>query len=976
MESEDMFMKRKGLPSFFSCALISISALLFGGTALAATAPDVAKLVFKDTKGTVDLSDDTIVTMSAGYMPYRVATDAVGDVYVTDPELNAVYKYNTNGHLVRTYRVNVPRGVAVNDVGDIYVGGVINGSNAIFVFGQSGAIKGTIGQNGKIAADIEVDSTGNIFVIDSSGAVITVLNKDGVVSNTFGPYEDRYNGPETIAGVSYARTRHRLASARGIATGESDIYVVYKEYVDYLTNSTTSTGCSSGYSVDTTAYLNYSNTDASYQYWCGAAAGSAIAVIDKWTGIVKNRIQVDGYVSSSNTTSTVAELNPQGIALDNNGRLYVGTTSGVKVYDAATGAALVPTGAFDSSCFLDLSFDAKNGRVLGTTGNMLLAYGIDGGSNPVNTPPDAPALLSPSNKTYAGSRTPLLKVSSAADREGDPLTYGYEIKDISGNPIAGFFGVPQGSDGETAMQVNYLLEDNTRYTWRAQAFDANASGDWSAEAEFCVNERNDSPTTPVVVAPKGSDIVSPFSSVLTWLASIDPDCYDFISYYSVEVSSDPAFSSVQSFTVGGASIKLADVAKGFTAGGSYYWRVKAVDNNGGESAYSSGSFVYKTTLVRFESELSGAKVYIDGNYGYLGRPLGTVPTEEVQDIIPGSHFVAFTKAGYDPYYAIVDVKEPLVEDGVLVVSATSDKWIKASKIRPSASGSELFKTSGNSTPFVVDYNNDGLKDVIAGDADGNIYLYLSEEQTLEDGSKKVVLVAKGALQNINVGSRAVPFAVDYNNDGKKDLLVGSGDGYIYLYLNEAEDSAPAFILSGRIKDVDGQDIKVDSNSAPTIIDYDNDGRKELVVGSSDGTLRLYANKGFDEAPKFDAVYSTINADGSVLTATSSSSVFFTDWNNDGKKDIIVGGSSLHLYLNVGSDDAPNFLSLTHLQAWIKDKKRERGNREFIPYLGYNADIDYVNGVDLIPFVVDWSGTSARDLVVGGENGSMTEYQAE
>lgn len=981
--------------------------MTLGGTALAApaVAPGVVKLEFKDTKGTDDPSDDTLLTMTTGYYPYRVTTDAGGNLYATDPEVNAIYKYNTNGHLVGAYRIALPRAVAVKDNGDILASGVLNGTNAIFVLQQSGVAKGVIGQNGNIVSDIRIDTTGNIYVTDIGGAVVSVLDKkDGVVSNSFGPYEDRHSETEVIAGASFTRTRHKLTSASGIAIGAADLYVVYREYVDYLTNSPGSTGCyvsgQANFTVDTTAYLNYPNTDGTYQYWCSAGARSIIADIDKETGLVKSRIQVDGYVSGA-TMSTGNELNPQGIALDNNGRLYVATAVGIKVYDAVSGDNLIPTGAFDSRPFLGLTFDAVNGRVLGATGNMVLAYGIDGGSNPANTAPLAPGLVSPPNKTYVSSKTPVLKVSNATDKEADPLTYGYELKDLNGTLISNGSGLPQGENGETTLTVTSDLKENTKYLWHVQAFDGNAYGAWSADAELCVNEVNDPPTTPVAAFPKGSDAAAPFSP-LSWGASSDPDCYDFISNYIVEVSSDPAFSSVQSVKVGGTllSIKLSNLAKGLTNGALYYWRVKAVDNNGGESAYGSGSFVYKTTVVRFESDQSGAKVYIDGNYGYNGRLLNgqyddsgalkatvSLPLE-IQDLNPGSHFVAFVKAGYETYHTIIYVKDPLIEDSVMTVAASSDKWVKASRIKPSAAGVELFKfNGGNATPFVVDYNNDGLKDIIAGGkvnvyndsgelidvTDGRVYLFLAQLQAQADGTTQVVLKPQGAISaggaEINVGSRAVPFVVDYNNDGKKDLLVGSGDGNIYIYLNEGED---IFVSAGRLKDVDGLDIKVASNAAPTIIDYNNDGRKDLVVGSSDGTLRLYINKGSDDSPKFDAVYSLINANGDTLTAGSDSSAFFTDWNNDGKKDLVVGGGTMRIYLNIGSDDAPEFLSLNSLQGWIKEKKRERGNREFIPYLGYNEDIA-ITGFDLVPFIVDWTGASGRDLIVGSGDGAVAEY---
>lgn len=621
-----------------------------------------------------------------------------------------------------------------------------------------------------------------------------------------------------------------------------------------------------------------------------------------------------------------------------------------------------------------LAFDAANKRLLTTVPDMGLVklFGIDGGSNPGNNAPKAPQPLSPADKAVISTDTPTLEIAASYDADGDPLIYSYDLTSSA--------GALTGSASGTTYRLTSPLKENTLYSWRSRSNDGEGDSEWSSSYQFCVNVKNDPPSAPVILSPKEGAFASPFNTDLAWEPSTDPDCGIDKIAYTVEVSAGQDFAAVLAFAreVSGSSIRVGGLSgiEPLKSGSAYYWRVKAVDNNGGESAYSAGSFTYKTTVVKFESDQPNTKVYIDGNYGYFGRYLGGAP-KEVEGISPGSHFVAFVKAGYEPVYKIVNVADPLVNDSALTVTAKGEEWGKASRVNLTASAAELFKTSGNSAPFVVDYNNDGLKDIIAGDADGNVYLYLSEEQLQEDGSKKVVLVAKGAVQNINVGSRAVPFVVDYDNDGKKDLLVGSGDGHIYLYLNTRDDAAPEFTSAGTIK-ATGSDITI-SNSAPNVVDYNNDGKKDLVVGGAGGTLRLYVNVGTDASPEFDASV-TIKADNADLSAglNSNSKVFFTDWNSDGKKDMVVGGNTLNLFFNVGTDDAPVFVGIQGLQQWIKEKKRERGNREFIHYLGYNEDIGDLTGGsgEASPFVVNWGGSSARDLVVGNGAGSVLPYITE
>lgn len=59
-------------------------------------------------------------------------------------------------------------------------------------------------------------------------------------------------------------------------------------------------------------------------------------------------------------------------------------------------------------------------------------------------------------------------------------------------------------------------------------------------------------------------------------------------------------------------------------------------------------------------------------------------------------------------------------------------------------------------------------------------------------AKGVELEAAGEPIDVEVG-HLVPRACDWNNDGKKDLIVGQfRDGAIRLYLNEGTDAAPVF----------------------------------------------------------------------------------------------------------------------------------------------------------------------------------------
>jgi hypothetical protein len=57
----------------------------------------------------------------------------------------------------------------------------------------------------------------------------------------------------------------------------------------------------------------------------------------------------------------------------------------------------------------------------------------------------------------------------------------------------------------------------------------------------------------------------------------------------------------------------------------------------------------------------------------------------------------------------------------------------------------------------------------------------------------VAIEANGSPINVGYGGNASPFVVDWNGDGKQDLLVGQFDGgKVRFYANIGEDSAPVF----------------------------------------------------------------------------------------------------------------------------------------------------------------------------------------
>jgi len=207
-------------------------------------------------------------------------------------------------------------------------------------------------------------------------------------------------------------------------------------------------------------------------------------------------------------------------------------------------------------------------------------------------------------------------------------------------------------------------------------------------------------------------------------------------------------------------------------------------------------------------------------------------------------------------------------------------------------------------PRMVDWDEDGLKDLVIGRADGYVMLFTNIGTSAVptfDGGIYLQVGQSGFEVDINVGVRATPAIVDWNNDGKKDLVAGAMDSKIHIFINEGTNAAPVF-WEEIFAQADGSDLIVPgSRCSPHVVDADADGKKDLLSGNTNGELIFYRNIGTDESPEFGD-YEYVESDGIVidLPGTPRSRPFVCDWTQDYLLDVLIGASDgqVHLYQGV------------------------------------------------------------------------------
>ena len=192
--------------------------------------------------------------------------------------------------------------------------------------------------------------------------------------------------------------------------------------------------------------------------------------------------------------------------------------------------------------------------------------------------------------------------------------------------------------------------------------------------------------------------------------------------------------------------------------------------------------------------------------------------------------------------------------------------------------------------------------------------------------------------------------MDWDNDGRKDLITGGRDGYVRIYLNTGTDADPAFSGYTNLQ-VGVTSWDAGYTSTPYIVDWNNDGKKDVICGEDSGRIWLLINVGTDASPIFSGASYILNG-ATTLDVGSRCSPVAADWNNYGKKDLVVGeySGTVYYFENIGTDAAPAFNGSVLLQAG-----------------GAVLDVEYYARID----VVDWDNDGVLDLMSGNRNYSAS-----
>ncbi len=265
-------------------------------------------------------------------------------------------------------------------------------------------------------------------------------------------------------------------------------------------------------------------------------------------------------------------------------------------------------------------------------------------------------------------------------------------------------------------------------------------------------------------------------------------------------------------------------------------------------------------------------------------------------------------------------------------------------------------------PCAADWNGDGRKDLIVG------YRYADKVAVFyNDGSDAAPvfntcsnLQAGGLdIQHPSYGCGApAPFVCDFDDDGKRDLLVGTGaEGYVFFYRNTNTDDAP-ILAPGMQVMVNGSPLVVAARATPFVYDWDGDGLRDLLCGDGNGSVSFFKNIGSADSPAF-APAVLLQTGGAPINLGIRSVVRVCDWDGDGVPDL-VGSSALGVYWcgNEGSASAPLLRAPVAIPAPVPS--------------GGQAPIN--TGPRMRLDLVDWNNDGVPDILVGNYDGTISYFE--
>ena len=244
-----------------------------------------------------------------------------------------------------------------------------------------------------------------------------------------------------------------------------------------------------------------------------------------------------------------------------------------------------------------------------------------------------------------------------------------------------------------------------------------------------------------------------------------------------------------------------------------------------------------------------------------------------------------------------------------------------------------------------DWDQDGDIDVLIGGGDGRLWLLRNRGSRQQPDFQPQEPIHAGARQTWGSSFTGVTLANLLGTD-LPDLIVGHSDNQITIHENIGTRQEPKFAEAGT-----SILIQKGCQGRFDVADWDEDGLGDLVTGSFGGEVQWHRNLSRGRQLEFDAGVAFQD-----LSVAYNSHPRLVDFNQDGQLDVLLGVNwgTVSLYLSTGEGPTRTL----------------RGSRPLQWSDGRDLNIRELNGDDTTPEVADLDGDQVVDFISGGRNGRL------
>lgn len=163
-------------------------------------------------------------------------------------------------------------------------------------------------------------------------------------------------------------------------------------------------------------------------------------------------------------------------------------------------------------------------------------------------------------------------------------------------------------------------------------------------------------------------------------------------------------------------------------------------------------------------------------------------------------------------------------------------------------------------PAAVDWNRDGRLDVLLGEGTYSANVIRLLENNSSSGTPQFPEERKYYLAYGDGREHLIPTVADINGDGRPDILASDRTGQVGVYLQTGANWKPGDEIAFTSYLSFGASTKPGGQIYPCAADWNGDGLIDVILGRDNGRISVCLNKGTAQEPKFDAPFDVPGVD--------------------------------------------------------------------------------------------------------------------